>query len=209
MAIVTLKEAATLAGMKSRSTLYRWLRDGMLRRYLLGEPGSWRIDTDPPGERPFVEWVHAVVGPQGWRYKTDEPDPDPESEAEPSEPDDDPVSFWREWGRVAGPDEPPLTDDELEENAALITWHMVESAAKPAPGCFRYWLAEIAHQTAEARRDVALGARWDQDRWDAANVRSLLEDLPCDSAVAMLRELLEAGKVPPEQLEQVREALEA
>lgn len=204
---MTLKEAATLAGMKSRSTLYRWLRDGLLSRYLLGEPGSWRIDTEPPGQRPFVEWVHAVVGPQGWRSKPDEPEP--EAAPEPSEPDDDPLSFWREWGRVAQPDEPPLTDDEAEENAALIAWHMVESANKPAPDGFRYWLWEIEHQAAEARRDVALGARWNQANWDAANVRSLLEDLPCDAAEAALRELLEAGQVPPELLEQVREVLTA
>jgi hypothetical protein len=69
-------------------------------------------------------------------------------------------------------------------------------------------LTEVEHQAAEARHDVEAGARFDQARWDAANARLLLDELPCDLAAADLRGLLEAGRVPAELVEPVRAALQ-
>jgi hypothetical protein len=65
--LVTFGEAAAMIGQRSRGTLYRWLADGLLDHagYLRGTPGRWRIETDPPGLRPFRDWARGVLGPQG------------------------------------------------------------------------------------------------------------------------------------------------
>lgn len=207
MAAVTFGDAAAVLGHRSRSSLYRLRKAGFLADYLRegGKGGAQLLELEPEGLPPLREYCKGIL-----RARVDSPlwRPELEPEPPPPAPPADPLAFWREWGRVAAPDDPPLTNDEVEENAALIVWHMVEPAAKPAPGCFRYWLWEVEHQAAEARHDVSLGARFDPDRWDATNVRHLLEDLPCDAAETALRDLLEAGQVPAELLPQVRQALE-
>ena len=211
MSPVTFGDAAAHLGHKSRSTLYRLKRDGFLSDYLRpgGKGGAQLLELTPAGLPTLRDYCQGIllarVDSPLWR-------PEPEPEPEPPEPPDDPMAYWREWGRVAGPDDPPLSEDEAEEHAALMAWHLAADSPipqRPAPDRFRHWMWEVEYQAAEARRDVAEGARFDQARWDAANVRSLLADLPCELTAAILRELLEAGRVPAELLERVRAALAA
>lgn len=114
--------------------------------------------------------------------------------------------WWAEWGRIAGPDEPPLSDDEAEDHAAaMVAGLLGHPLPKVSPRC---WLWDVESMAADARADVAAGARWDQGRWDAANVRHLLPDAgDCELARAELRELLAAGRVPAELLAEAEAAL--
>jgi hypothetical protein len=204
MAAVTFGDAAAHLGHKSRSTLYRLKRDGFLSDYLRpgGKGGALLLELAPEGLPTLRDYCRGIL-----LARADSPLWRPEAEPAPA----DPLSFWREWGRVAGPADPPLSEDEAEEHAALMAWHLTETPIpqRPAPDRFRGWMWEVEHQAAEARREVAAGARFDQARWDAANVRTLLADLPCELTAADLRELLEAGRVPAELVEGVREALAA
>jgi hypothetical protein len=116
----------------------------------------------------------------------------------------DPLAFWSEWGRVAGADEPPLSDEEFWEQVATMLAALVPSVTLTGD-----MAAEVNYQLGELVADVEAGARWDQARWDAADVRLLLADLPCELAAAELRKLLEAGKVPADLLAEVEAALSA
>jgi hypothetical protein len=208
MSAVTFGDAAAYLGHKSRSTLYRLKRAGFLSDYLRpgGKGGAQLLELTPEGLPTLRAYCRGIL-----LARIDSPLWRAEPEPEPPAPPDDPLGFWREWGRVAGPDDPPLSGDEAEEHAAAMAWHMTEPPIpqRPAPDRFRFWLWEVEHQAADSRRDVAAGARWDQARWDAANVQCLLDDLPCPVGAGMLREQLEASRVPAELVETVREALAA
>jgi hypothetical protein len=209
MAAVTFGDAAAHLGHKSRSTLYRLKRHGFLSAYLRpgGKGGAQLLELAPEGRPTLRDYCRGIL-----LLRVDSPLWRPEPEPEPPEPPDDPLGFWREWGRVAGPDDPPLSEDEAEEHAALIAWHLAAGSPipqRPAPDRFRFWMWEVEYQAAEARRDVEAGARFDQAHWDAANVRSHLADLPCELTAAGLRELLEAGRIPAELVDGVRDALAA
>lgn len=229
MAAVTFGDAAAHLGHKSRGTLYRLKRDGWLADYLRpgGKGGAELLELEPEGLPTLREFAKGLL-----RARSDSPlwaadrgaRPDPalqrwrlvaaELEAAALRPvpqlADGSRQFWAQYGRIAGPDDPPLSADEAEEHAALMAWHLTERPIpqRPAPDCFRSWMWEVEHQAAESRQSVEAGARWDQARWDAANVRCLLEDLPCDLSAAELRELLEAGRVPADMAGEVRAALD-
>lgn len=207
MPAVTFGDAAAHLRHKSRSTLYRLKRDGWLGDYLRpgGKGGAQLLELLPEGLPSLREHCKGIlqlrVDAPLWR---NEPEPEPPEQA-------DILSFWRDWGRVEGPDAPPLSSDEAAEHAALIAWHMTERPIpeRPGPDRFRFWLWEVEHQAAEARQSVAAGVRFDQARWDVTNVRLLLDELPCDLAAAELRELLKAGRVPAELVAEVDAALAA
>ena len=211
MPAVTFGDAAAHLGHKSRSTLYRLKRDGFLADYLRpgGKGGAQLLELTPEGLPTLRDYCRGIL-----LARIDSPLwlAEPEPEPPPPAPANDPMAFWREWGRVASPADPPLSEDEAEEHAALIAWHLaadIPIPQRPAPDRFRFWMWEVEYQAAEARRDVEEGARFDQARWDAANVRSLLADLPCELTAANLRGQLEAGRVPAELVEGVRDALAA
>jgi hypothetical protein len=203
MAAVTFGDAAAVLGHRSRSSLYRLRKAGFLADYLRegGKGGAQLLELEPDGVLPLREYCRGIlrarVDSPLWR-----PEPSPEPKPEP-EPEAD--SFWSKWGRCAGPDDPPLSDAEFWENVGLIVVGMTGQSFDLTPN---EW-GSLAMHLRDAQADVEAGARWDQARWDFANIELLLDDLPCDSALATLRELLEAGKVPPELLEQVREVLTA
>jgi hypothetical protein len=202
---LTMGEAAALIGHQSRSTIYRWLKDGFLKHagYLRGTPGHWRIESDPgDGVRPFKEWAAAITGPQGpMRHSEMHPTPEP--------PAPEPDGFWSRYGRIAGPGEQPLTEDAAEEQAALMVWHLLEplDTRRPPADRFRFWLWQIEKLAEDARDDVANGARFDQARWDSESARGLLDDMPCSAAAGMLRRLRDLGRIPAELLATVAEAL--
>lgn len=118
--------------------------------------------------------------------------------------------FWAEYGRIAEPDDPPLSADEAEEHAALMVAALQgQGPAQGPPNGRRYWLWELESCAADCRRDVAAGVRFDWGQWDRTNVAELLPDAPtCPLSAAELRELLEAGRVPADMVEAVRAALD-
>jgi hypothetical protein len=202
---LSFKDAASLLGHRSRSTIYRWLKDGFLKHegYLRGTPGHYKIESDPgDGVRPFKEWAAAITGPQGPMRRSElHPAPEP--------PAVEPDSFWSRYGRIAGPGEQPLSEDDAAEHSALMVWHLLEplDTRRPPADRFRFWLWQIEKLTEDAREDVAAGARFDQARWDSESARGLLDDMPCDSAAEMLRRLRDLGRIPAELLASVTEAV--
>jgi len=207
MAAVTFGDAAAYLGHKSRSTLYRLKRDGFLAGYLRagGKGGALLLELEPEGLPNLREHAKGIL-----RARVDAPlwaEPERGWQQPPAGPGS--LPFWNEWGRVARPSDPQLTEEEAEENAALMVASLLGPSGPrdlPRRGA-RFWLWEVEHAAAEARRDVAAGARFDQARWDEANAHCLLGDLPCAIAGAQLRELLEAGRIPADLVEEVREAL--
>jgi hypothetical protein len=202
---LTFKEAAAMIGHQSRSTIYRWLKNGSLQHegYLRGTPGEYRIESEPGGGvLPFKEWAAGVIGNQGPMRRSEmHPTPEP--------PAPEPDGFWSRYGRIAGPGEHPLSEDEADENAASMVWYLLEpiDARRPAPDQFRFWLWQIESTAEECRGDVADGARFDLARWDSETAKGLLEDLPCSAAAEMLRRLRDLGRVPAELLASVERAL--
>jgi hypothetical protein len=120
------------------------------------------------------------------------------------------LAFWANYGRIAGPDDPPLSADEAEEHAALMVAALQgQGPAQGPPNGRRYWLWELESCAAESRQEVAAGARFDWGQWDRANVAELLPAAPtCPLSAAELRELLEAGRVPADMAGEVLAALD-
>jgi hypothetical protein len=59
---LTISEAAAHCGYKSRTVLYRLLRDGLLRDYEADRHGRNRLlESDPPGRCPLREFVASCV----------------------------------------------------------------------------------------------------------------------------------------------------
>ena len=119
--LLTFQEAAALIGQRSRSCVYRWLNDGWLARegYLRGEPGRWRIESEPgDGIRPFRQWAAAVLGAQG-PIRQSELAPAVDLEIDGS------LQFWMEYGRIADPADPPLSGAEFWEHVAAMLGGMV------------------------------------------------------------------------------------
>lgn len=123
----------------------------------------------------------------------------------PQNPDAD-REWWGDdgWGRW----EPGelLENDAFWEHVGGIVGGMMGAPFEQLSGP---QASELHRQLQEAIGSVEAGARFDQARWDAANVHCLLEDLPCDLSAAELAEQLKAGRVPAELLDTVREALAA
>ena len=195
-----MAEVATLTGF-ARQTVYRAIKDGRLNRWLI---------RDAEGQARLVPDGVTAIRRGVIRPRIDsQPRPAPAPAPAPEPPADDPGEFWSRYGRIAGPDEPPLTEDEAEENAALIVWHLMEppDSKRPPADRFRFWLWDIETWVIDAREDVASGVRFDQAKWDTASVQGLLEDMPGDAASEMLRRLRDAGRIPAELLATVTEAL--
>jgi len=59
---LTISEAAAYCGYKSRTVLYRLLRDGLLRNYEAGRHGRTRLlESDPPGRCTLRDHIAASV----------------------------------------------------------------------------------------------------------------------------------------------------
>lgn len=191
---VSFSDAARMLGMASRSTLYRWHRDGWLARggFLRGEPGSWRIETHPEGQRPFTDWALAVIGPQGPQRQGVQQAP----EVEPSRLDVE-LEFWAEYGRIATSDEPPLSDAEHWQHTAAMVSALMGKDYTPAE------IIDLAWHLDATRDAVVAGARWDATRWDEASARSLLEDPEvvagtCRASLPELQRLAHGGRLSGE-----------
>lgn len=112
--------------------------------------------------------------------------------------------FWSEYGRIASPLEPDLTDEQFWEHVAAIVGGMTGEPITAQEA------ANLRHFLNEAVRDVEAGVRWDAERWNRASVLTLLPELPgCTAAAAELREMVAAGRVEDALLPRVREALAA
>jgi len=111
--------------------------------------------------------------------------------------------FWLDYGRwdPAG----YLSDEELWEHTARIAAGMVGVDLTPRQ------MDELLYQLHEAGYSVAAGARWDEANWNRASCRGLLDDLSieggCPAAAEELAQLLKAGRVPGDLVEEVRAAV--
>jgi hypothetical protein len=134
------------------------------------EPGEPEPDTDP--------WAHI---PEQLRSAIGGP------------------PFWVSWGRIAGPDEPPLSDAEFWEHVHAIVEGMLGEPLDMTPTR----LADIAYQLNEAQADVSAGARWDATQWACESARTLLEypdvqDGTCPHSRPELERLAAGGLLTPE-----------
>jgi hypothetical protein len=195
-----------LSGRRSPSSIYRLLNDGFLNRdnYLRGGPGAWRVELHPEGQRPFVEWVNVILGPQGPHRKAPQPPPEPWAHIpEPLRAADGSEPFWSRYGRVADPSDPPLSDPERWHHVYKIVAGMMGCTVCTSPEQMRdlHWHIE------DALDDVEAGARWDEERWNRNSVEDALIDMPCPATGRFLREMLDAGTVPADLVETVEVAL--
>ena len=212
--LLTFQQAAAAIGQRSRSTVYRWLQDGWLENagYLRGKPGHWRIESDPPALRPFREWARGMLGAQGpMRQSELEPHRrEPAAAAAPA-PDlwadvperlrakDGSEPFWCSYGRIAGPDDSPLSDAEFWQNVLSIVEGMIGESLNLPPAR----LADVADFLQEAIDDVRAGVRWDDTQWANGSAATLLEypeirDGTCPHGRPELERLAASGLLTPE-----------
>lgn len=118
------------------------------------------------------------------------------------------AEHWREVGRWEPSAEPPDSDELWQHVAPILGANLLG-----LEGCSPVQAVSVWSIATEAVCDVLAGARWDQQRWDAAEVALHLEDLESNPAaadsLAWLADRLTAGRVPPDLTEAVREALAA
>ena len=183
MALLTIGEAAAVCGMRSRSTFYRWLNDGMIAPYVVGSPGAWRIETHPEGCRPFVDYVTAILGSQGPHRRSEPPEPELEPAGDP---------FWADYARKSDDNEPPLRDGDYWENVAQMVSALAGEQYSAAEICdLSWWIPDC-------RAAVDNGYRWDDAKWAAGSAESLLEDDLDEGALPELIELADSALLPEE-----------
>jgi hypothetical protein len=107
--------------------------------------------------------------------------------------------FWISWGRIAGPDEPPLTDAEYWKHVRSIVEGMLGETLDMTTAR----MADLAYQLREAEEDVSAGARWDATQWACESARTLLEesdvrDGSCQHSRPELERLAAGGLLTPE-----------
>lgn len=189
---VSLREAASLIGHRSRSTLYRWISEGLLHHggYLRGHEGAWRIETHPPERMPFVSWAEAVCGNQGPRRQSEQEPPPPE---------------WADRFRVADPSEPPLSREEIwREVGRLMRTELCEDWQPPE---MPLHLETLVMAGLDCLQLVQEGARWCPDKWRRYEIGLHLEFAHDEDSQTVLREMLAAGKVPADLVPDVEAAL--
>ena len=195
----SISEASRATGI-SRGTLHRMRRDGRLaafevqngaRRGLRPEVGQF---LKAGGCRPRVDSPWA-----SWNQPREEvPAPRISEECRGRH------EFWSEYGRIASPSEPDLTDEEFWQHVAAIASGMTGEPMTALEA------SNLRNFLNEAVRDVEAGVRWDSERWNRARVLTLLPELPgCAAAAAELRRLLEDGQVEDALVPRVQEALAA
>jgi len=143
----------------------------------------------------------------------DEPEPDPDPWAHIPEQLRSAIGgppFWISWGRIAGPDEPPLTDAEYWEHVRAIVEGMLGETLDMTTAR----MADLAYELREAEDDVASGARWDATQWANESARTLLEesdvrDGSCPHSRPELERLAAGGLLTPELQSAVNDALAA
>jgi hypothetical protein len=183
-ATLSVAEVALATGF-SRQAVHRAVRDGRLNRHLI---------RDAKGRARLVPEAVTAIRSGLLRLRADSaaghtPAPPPARD-EDETPLAAELAFWVEHGRIADPEAPPLSTDAFWGEVAAMLSGLMDEQYDGAT------VRELAYQLATLPQAVAAGARWDQDRWDEANTRSLLADLPCPVAVEMLRDRLSAGRVP-------------
>jgi len=107
--------------------------------------------------------------------------------------------FWISYGKIASPDDPPLSDAEFWENVHAVVEGMLGEPLNMTPTR----LADIAYQLNEAQADVSAGARWDATQWACESARTLLEypDVPdgtCPHSRPELERLAAGDLLTPE-----------
>jgi hypothetical protein len=137
----------------------------------------------------------------------------PTSEPTETEPDPDPWAhipeqlqsaiggppFWISYGRIAGPDEPPLSDAEYWMHVRQIVEGMLGETLDMTTAR----MADLAYQLREAEDDVSAGARWDETQWACESARTLLDypevrDGSCPQSRPELERLAAGGLLTPE-----------
>jgi hypothetical protein len=146
---LTISEAAAYCGYKSRTVLYRLLRDGLLRDYEAGRVGRTRLlESDPPGRCTLRDHIAACV-----QLRHDSP-------------------LGQRHGPLAGPlDE--LNDDQLN---AYCDEHLGDDALAAAIEPIDRWIESQRQDPNWAlvadRLNAYLGA-WSAPPWTAEEANTL------------------------------------
>ena len=137
--------------------------------------------------------------------------PPPEPDAAAPEPDpwadvpeqlrakDGSEPFWSSYGRIAGPDDPPLSDQDFWGHVHAILEGMLGEPLDFTPTR----LGDVAFHLQEVISDVQAGARWCATQWANASATSLLEypevmDGSCPHSLPELQQLAAGGLLSPE-----------
>ncbi len=129
--------------------------------------------------------------------------------AAPGAAGSDPLSFYRDYGRVEPYAEPLRGEPYWLEVAAWVNALLgrgpaaeprADGSAPPEPYSWQK-IAEISNQAADAGAAVDAGARFDLATWDATGARDhLIPDTAagCSLTAEHLRLMLQAGRIPAE-----------
>jgi len=171
------------------------MNDGLLRRgnYLRGEPGAWRIELEPEGERPFLEWVNVILGHQGPLLERER------RQREPEPPE------WADRFRIADPLDPPLSREETWREVGRLMQTQLAKGWQPPEQPLH--LETLVMMGVECLSLVEEGARWCPDRWHRYEAEVHLEFAHDEDSRAALREMLAAGTVPADLVPAVEQAL--
>ena len=128
------------------------------------------------------------------------PEPDPWADVpEQLRAKDGSEPFWSSYGRIAGPNDPPLSDPEFWEHVHAILEGMLGEPLDFTPTR----LGDVAFHLQEVITDVQAGARWCATQWANASATSLLEypevrDGSCPHSLPELQQLAAGGLLSPE-----------
>lgn len=118
--------------------------------------------------------------------------------------------FWSSYGRIAGPDDPPLSDPEFWEHVPAILEGMLGEPLDFTPTR----LGDVAFHLQEVITDVQAGARWCTTQWANVSEASLLEypevrEGSCPHSLPELQQLAAGGLLSPELQDAADAALAA
>jgi hypothetical protein len=176
---------------------------------VLGHHSKRKPQTPPSPAAPAVAaplTADGLADLLAWGAVAEKPDPAPQPDPDPwahipeqLRAKDGSAPFWSTYGRIAGPDDPPLSDAAFWEHVHAIVGGMLGEPLELTPK----HLGDVAFHLDGAINDVTAGARWDAAQWANASAQSLLEypevqDGSCPHSLPELQRLAAGGLLTAE-----------